>query len=91
MCKNLNIRDIIINFINEVFTRWNFNDNDFYLVHLSVSILNYKILSFFHLFAEILARKIPTGDIIEFTPKYGINSNIYMANKVTKYAIYNYS
>ena len=74
---------MIINFINEVCTRWNFNDNDFYLVYLSVSILNFKILLFFHLFAEIMAREIPTGDIIKFIPKYSINSNTYKANKVT--------
>ena len=85
ICKNLNIRDIIINFINEVFTRWNFNDNDFYLVHLSVSILNFKILLFFRLFDEIMAREILTGDIMKFPPKYSINSNTYMANKVFRH------
>ena len=63
--------------------RWNFNNNDFYLVHLSVSILKFKILLFFHLFAEIMAREIPTGDIIKFKPKYNINSNTYIANRVT--------
>ena len=29
--------------------------------------------------------EIPTGDIIKFTPKYSIDSNTYMANKVVRY------
>ena len=79
---------MIINFINEVCTRWNFNDNDFYLVYLSVSILNFKILLFFHLFAEIMAKEIRTGAIIKFPPKCSINSNTYMAIEITYYGTY---
>jgi len=46
-CKNLNIRDMITNFMSEGTTHLNSNDWDYFLQHWSVSELILKISPFF--------------------------------------------